>query len=916
MARFKYWPFSDAGVHVGWSQENNTLSIFDISSTHIVVTKINDGSSHAGARFTTDFIASEFVEGQRIILKCRMKDLNEAAAHNYHCQMYMKLGSTFYRFGINYQAGAGSQSLYERTDASRTPTTATQDSSLTKEFFDTNRGSISWFMMKIPAAGTSITYHYYPSDSANEPDDDDPNWVDLVNHPDSVGDNFVQSVTPGWSTVSEVGIWARMTGGSGFEDLVQIDDVILKNLDFNISPIGLNAAIKFHVSYLRTALNGGGNAMLTAPAPFFSAVSAATFKAQEKKQITYTNAFGVIQFKGEAGAIKLSTHGATIEAEEMIRKTMFTEVGQSPIVFSTFLRQWNGLFIIDKDGDFINRGVTTSHIVSFAKADTKVYEGRATRDAFTIVEDSDMSTPFVPNIISNGRDEDMYYFDIWDADDTNKAHQVASTLLTLYAVKYPVNLYEKFNNLTKLNNLDLNITFSAIADVSPGRSWTTGSARTYKYRMFNYQSSAWEDIKSLGENDLSGVLTTSVAAGGTAWHFPIDLSINLVNELKIGVDLWLAATGYVSGDRVIETDILYTCILNHTSSAGNQPPDATNWQRTVYDFIDYESTAGSAPIFSKLNCIMAIRTTGGLDTGAGFWVWSLSVKATFDEDNEPEFSSASINAVSSILIQLNTTSGIDLPEEDGFGVGDVMAIVKSAEDYLQDTWDISVLASDIGALNLNITNGGSIGVSDDHTFKSFFILMQHISELTNSTFWADYDTVSTVEMVSADNHAPTGVTLTRLDIEGYNTEQWEITYDATKQRNQIRILGDNVNFLKTITPDADPFDLGDEIEIIEDSNIQTLLQASNLADSISPRFTSSEITASVTLNYSAPNQNYTAVEVGKTIALKLPTASDTSIANFSSGNDGELLIIAIELNRNDETGDQDHVTLMLQRRYS
>ena len=346
--------------------------------------------------------------------------------------------------------------------------------------------------------------------------------------------------------------------------------------------------------------------------------------------------------------------------------------------------------------------------------------------------------------------------------------------------------------------------------------------------------------------------------------------------------------------------------------------DKNHLVTTVYDFINYESTAGSASVFSKLNTIMAIECTKPHGIAApfihGFWFWDVSIRITFDEDNKPEFSSASINTVTDTAITLDATSGINLPEKDGFGVGDVLSFVKSAEDYLQDTWDISELASKLGALNINITK--TVGITDDHTYKSFFALMQHISELTNSTFWADYGSTSTVEIASADNHSSTGIVLTRNDVEGYNTEQWEITYDGTKQRNQIRILGDNVNFLKTTTPDNDPFDLGDEVEIKEDSNIQTLLQASDLADSIAPRFISSEITASVTLNYSAPNQDYTNVEVGKTIALKLPTAADTSIANFSTGNDGELLIIAIELNRNEETGDQDHATLMLQRRYS
>ncbi len=806
--------------------------------------------------------------------------------------------------------------------------------------------TLGWFTVAISTSGTDRIYLYEKTDQRWFLTGSNINlfqtdvsitaarwhWIRMRGLPN--GDIEIYSML-NQTDDSKSGVWTRHTDlDHNYRNQVSADEAFVTEynlsmnnggtsiiyadtLTFNTTGIeGLDESIKFGDRYFRTALNGGGNALFSAPAPFYSAVSATTFKAQEKKQVTYTNAFGIIQFKGEVGSIRLSTHGAAFTAEEMIRKTMFTEVGGSPVIFSTVLRQWNSLVITDKDGDFVNRGITTSHIAAFAKADTKTYEGRATRDAFTITE-VDLSTPLVPNQISNDKDEEMYYFDKWTVDDTDKAHIVLNIPVDLlpFVVKYPVDLYEKFNNLTKLNKLEIKTVISAVRTTN--KSWTSigGDSGKYFWYLYNYQLVAFEVIVKHGENALSGDSTASTVQAGSLFYDPQYITVDVLDELKSGVADWDVATTYSSGDRAINADTLYTYI-DGTPSSGQEPP-GNKWQRTVYDFINYESTAGSASIFSKLNCIIAIRTTVATDIDInGFWMWDFSVKITFDEDNEPEFSSASIQAVAATTVSINATSGINLPEKDGFGVGDALAFVKSTEDYLQDAWDPSELFTKLGALNLNITNGSTTGVIEDHTNKSFFILMQHISELTNSTFWADYDVVSTVEMVSADNHSSSGMTLTRDDIEGYNTEEWEITYDATKQRNQIRILGDNVNFLKIITPDADPFDLGDEIEIIEDSNIQTLLQASNLVDAMSPRLVSSEITASVTLNYSASNQDYTNVEVGKTIALKLPTASDTSIADFSTGNDGELLIIAIELNRNEETGDQDHVTLMLQRRYS
>ena len=676
--------------------------------------------------------------------------------------------------------------------------------------------------------------------------------------------------------------------------------------------VGFDASIPIGSYTLRTALNAGGNGIVTAPNPFFE-VSAATLKAQLKKALTYTNAFGVKQWEGETTTLDMSNHEATYECAEMIRKTMGVEVLASPIIFSTFLRQWNGLVIEDKDGDFVNRGVTTSHIIAFAKADTKTYQGRATRDAFTIV-DEDFSTPLVPDITNNGLDEEMYYQDAWNSDDSTQAHIMlhAGDSDKWFAVKYPVDIYEKFNNLTKLNKLEIISTISAARTSSLG-DWSDGSGNDarYVYYLYNYQTSAFEEIQNFSKNDLKGdSVLTSAPPGNAFYYTPRDLSINVTQELKSGVGLWLIGTTYSSGDRAIHNDVLYTYI-NGTPSSGQEPPD-TKWQRTVYDFINYESTAGSAPIFSKLNIITAIRTPnhlGGI-TFKGIWVWDFSVRATFDEDNEPEYSTASISVVSATTITLDATSGINLPEKDGFGVGDIISIIKNIEDYLQDSWDVSPIATDLGALTINIANSTTIGVLEDHTYKSFFALMQHISELSNSTFWANYATTNTVLISSAGNHTASGVPLTKADLYNYDESNWSISYDAKPQKNKVRILGDNVNFIKTLSPALDPFDLGDETEIIDDSDIQTLLQASNMADALTPRMEGSEVIVRLTLDYSNPNQNYSTIKVGNTVVLQLPTSADTSIFNDT------LLIMAIDLNRNESTGDNEHATLTLQKRYS
>ncbi len=704
------------------------------------------------------------------------------------------------------------------------------------------------------------------------------------------------------------------TPGSNIASLFVVHAETSETL-FTGAIVGLDTSIPINSYVLRTALNAGGNGVIIIPNPFFE-VSATTLKAQLKKSMTYTNVFGVKQWQGETTTLDIGYQMATYEIAEMIRKTMGVEVLASPIIFSTFLRQWTGLVIEDKDGGFVSRGVTTSHIVAFEKADTKVYTGRATRDAFGIV-DEDLATPLVPDTINNGKDEEMYYKDKWDNVDTDKAHIMihAADDLQWFAVKYPVDLYEKFNNLTKLNKLEIISTISAYReDSTDNADWSTGSGDDgrYVYYVYNYHTLVFEKIIAYGKTELKGdkTLTSTGASANTYYYDPRDIVIDIIQELKSDNSEWLIGTTYSSGDRAINEDVLYTYI-DGTPSSGQEPP-GNKWQRTVYDFINYESTAGSAAIFSKLNIIPIIRTPTGQGNirSKGIWVWDFSVRATFDEDNEPEYSTATINAVTATTITLDATSGINLPEKDGFGVGDIIRIVKNVEDYLQDSWDASPIVTDLGALTINIANSTTIGVLEDHTYKSFFALMQHISELSNSTFWANYATTNTVLISSAGNHIASGLTLTKADLYNYDESNWSISYDAKPQKNKVRILGDNVNFIKTLSPALDPFDLGDETEIIDDSTIQTLLQASNLADALTPRKEGNEVLVRLTLDYSNPNQNYTTIKVGNTVVLKLPTTADTSIFNDT------LLIMAIDLNRNESTGDNEHATITLQKRYS
>jgi len=761
-----------------------------------------------------------------------------------------------------------------------------------------------WNWIKIVYDGAGTLKHYIVLNQLTLPLESD--WV----HIPALDRSFTL-------TVDAIGAQMTVSNFTGTSHTF-CDDMVFKT-GVGSAFEGFDPSIKLSDYFLRAAINTGGSGLVVSDNPFYE-VAASVLQAQQKNALEYFNIYGILMFKGEVGPVVLGTHGASFELEEMTRKLEYTPVDESPVIYSLIIRQVNNAsrILIDKDGDFINKGVTTSHLVSFQKENKKVFETRPDFNTYSVKED-DYITTHVVNGLDNNKDEELYYRDVWESDDTGKSliiwGSAGSPGLNPITIHFPMNIYEKYNNLDKLKSIVIKTEIGGPTNKFGGWAddkFSNEDTKMY-WVLYNYNTAAFETCKKYLKGDFKGEVKLSTEASKYFFEGRL-IQTDMIEELKAAYTDWDNAITYNPDDRAISAETLYTCILQTT---GNEPPNATYWQRTIYDFIDYESLAGTPDDFSKLNIIFVIRTVAAVGVGVGFQMWSLSAEATFDEDNEPEYSSAEITAVTATSITTSQTSGLNLPYEDGFGINDLIHVVKSAVDYLQDAYDNNAdLVSNLGPLTLDITGGAAVGITDNHKYKSFYVLMQHINELTNSTMWPNYNVIaSDMQMKSADKIVSCGVVLTKADIVGWDQEKWSITYDSTKQRDQIIIVGDNVVYSDTLAADESPFDLGPETEIIEDSSIQTLLQAQKLAAALAPRLKHSEILATLTINYSFPIQSYLPIIQGKSIALQLPTSTDTSICDFSSGGDGELFIIDIQINKNAETGDQEHITLTLQRRW-
>ncbi len=746
-------------------------------------------------------------------------------------------------------------------------------------------------------------------------------WADKSNlflEP-AIYDTFIGTNTGGnMSDVVQFGVSAINTGGSSQDLILEFDNLNITSDAFT-TVIGFDASIEFSSVVLRNALNGGGNGVVKIPNPFAN-VSMATLLSQQKKLITYLNSFGQQQWQGECGQLTWTPQEASFEIEECTRKMMYAEVGESPVIFPTVLRYSDGLVLTDKDAGFVTRGITQDHLVNFVKADKKIYSSRPKYDEIKVTE-ADGVTLYAGGSGSAYWQEDgnkawLYFYDKDQADSVNGINWTQKDIPLedadneYYMVHMYNYSYRKYGNTIEKIEVYIKCAWNKTS------VWAGNDPR---FIFYNQYEGTWDIIDGIGKSQV-GSANYASDVGDTNRCAATDFTYDLENTLRnlTTYSEYVSGTTYAKYDRILYEDKLYTS--RQAANQGNTPEYlGTWWQLTLLDYVANIDAAGAEDEFNKDRIIFVMQAgRRAVNLNTDFHLYEQKMSVIYVDDNEPEISTATIavGGVAATAITLDAMSGINLPEEDGFGVDDFVYITKNIEDYIQDAWDGHNIVSDIGALNINITGSTSMAIIEDHTNKTFFDLAQAISDMSNSTFFPKYLTATTrsIELVSADNHISTGLTLTAADIENYEDGGCVIVEDPTKQRNFIRIIGDDVNYIKTITPALDAFDLGDETEIIDDSSIQTTLQAKTKAIALSKRMIPNEVIITLMLNYTSPTQNYSAIAEGMNIALKLPSVADTSVGDWS-GND-ELTIIAVELEISEGTQSEEHITLMLQRRYS
>ncbi|MCH8905447.1 MAG: hypothetical protein IH840_00030 [Candidatus Heimdallarchaeota archaeon] len=333
--------------------------------------------------------------------------------------------------------------------------------------------------------------------------------------------------------------------------------------------------------------------------------------------------------------------------------------------------------------------------------------------------------------------------------------------------------------------------------------------------------------------------------------------------------------------------------------------DVSDFEADPTKYLTTVATYGTFTLYS-----IKIFVAGGQDAinRKLIAVRHLYVNVTLTADHVPVTGQVIISDGTTTTLVLNSNTN---PLTEGLSLGDYWVVVKDLATQINDLatlWSITI--------NDSIANSSTICLTEDFRDKTRIEVFQTICDISNSIWWYD-PSADEYNIVSVGNISSTSLTITKADIVEYLTPgSWEYNIDADNIRDKVYVRGDSGTALVPVTTSNEfVHALGDEDVIVIKPNVNSSSEAAKLLLAEVAKYESARRTLTFTLDFDNPAQSYSALVIGKTLAAKLPTASDTSICNHSSGNDGELLITALQWIRNAGSGQRRLVTVTAEKRH-
>jgi len=287
-------------------------------------------------------------------------------------------------------------------------------------------------------------------------------------------------------------------------------------------------------------------------------------------------------------------------------------------------------------------------------------------------------------------------------------------------------------------------------------------------------------------------------------------------------------------------------------------------------------------------------------------VEKLLVVITLDDDQGAKQGQFAITTSSTGSITFDTSGNSELPlvpSEDGFSIEDSFRIVRTVSAFLALAKTQLESISSVLSLTNNIANSTLLGMDKDYTLRTYSQLFNDLTNRPFNAIWFLNENTNTFILATEGNFIPSGITLTEADqVDDYPM----IDIDGKKLRDNILAIGKFDQFTENVTV-SNPLALGTETLIIRDN---TLLDAGSVTKfAVNTGIRAASLIEVVVFKldpHSTGFQDYTGIQKGSTVIVKLPTAASAYQV------DATLLVYGLWTERGG--GDKEILTVILIKR--
>lgn len=241
-----------------------------------------------------------------------------------------------------------------------------------------------------------------------------------------------------------------------------------------------------------------------------------------------------------------------------------------------------------------------------------------------------------------------------------------------------------------------------------------------------------------------------------------------------------------------------------------------------------------------------------------------------------------------------------LPSHDYIAKHDTIQICYTVDDFL----DLAFTGATM-AIDHDITGGDSEAISTDYTKRTFYQLLQEVTDRFNAIWWVDV-AQSKIMIRSIDNLITVPITLTFDDV--FQNQFW-FEYDTRNIKNNVRVVGRDISSDSDISGTISPA-LGEEqiiypaTQLIDKRSVDKMLASKKLLH------TNPITNVNMSINPTKTGKDYSSLGVGKLVVCKFPDASDPYIL------DDTLLIIGIGGEKSIATAHKEVIYINMRKRFS